>query len=92
MGAIEFDWLIHLDMPVFYENNPVSQIDGFADIVCHKNQSKPQFLPEPFNQTLHMQAGQYIESTERFIEQQYPRPANQCPCLKRKYWAVVDLT
>ena len=62
---------------VFDQNHAVGNGHGFADVVGHQQHSEAMLAPQTFNQLLHLDAGQGIQRTQRFVQQQQTRLVNQ---------------
>ena len=78
-GARQFDVQVEADFAVLDQDHPIGNRHRFTDVVGHQQHGKTVLLPEPFDQLLHLDAGQGIQCAERFVEQQQTRLVDQRP-------------
>lgn len=61
---------VHGDHPVLNQDYPVGQGDSLFDIMGNQQCCELLLLPNPFNQSLHLNPGERVQCPERFIQQQ----------------------
>ncbi|KXZ21035.1 hypothetical protein AXI58_13730 [Bacillus nakamurai] len=69
-GVFGTDRNVEADFSVFDHDEAVSKADRFLHIVCDEHSCKSILFPQLFYQLLHVEAGEGILCTERFIQQQ----------------------
>ncbi len=78
-GARQFDVQVEADFAVLDQDHPIGDRHRFTDVMGHQQHGKTVLLPQPFDQLLHLDAGQRIQCAEWFVEQQQTRLVNQRP-------------
>ncbi len=75
--AWQFDVEVEADLAVLYQDHPIGNGHGFADVVGHQQYGETMLLPKALDQLLHFDPGQGIQRSQRFVEQQQSRAVNQ---------------
>src|SRR5690606_29358523 len=70
--AWQVDVEVEADGAVLDKNHPVGHRHRFGDIVGHQQHCEAVLQPEPFDQVLHLDAGQRIQRAQRLVQQQQP--------------------
>ncbi|MNI36870.1 hypothetical protein D3C73_909370 [compost metagenome] len=79
-GHVSRDFEVKADAPFIEHDHPVRQMHGFRHIMSDEHGGKTKLAPDIGHQILHADPRQGIKRTERLIERQKARTADQSAC------------